>query len=99
MNNQKITKRKIVGLPVVFVAILGILIFAAVVFGVEAASQGSKLAALEEKEADLMTQNQELKDNLALYSSYSEVGKQAERLGMTKPEKFVYLMSEGVALR
>lgn len=92
-------KRKVVGLPIVFVGVIGVLIVAAVIFGVRAASLGTKLATLEEKERSLVQENQEIKKNLALYSSYTEVAKSAEKLGMEKPEKFVYLTSEGVALR
>lgn len=98
-KNSQITKTKIVGLPLVFVFILGALIVAAVFFGVKAASLGGQLAKLEAKENDIALANQEIKKNLALYSSYTEVSKQAEKLGMEKPEKFVYLTSEGVALR
>jgi cell division protein FtsL len=83
----------------IIILILGILFVITVFFGVKASSEGMTLVALNEKAQELQQQNQELKDQIVSSTSLSQVAKQSDSLGLIKPEKYVYLTQQGIALR
>ncbi len=91
MNKKKV--------PIIVSLILFGLIVATVFFAIKSGTQGSSLIALENKVAQLTASNQELKSEIIGATSLSTVAKAASDLKMEKPEKFVYLTHEGVALR
>src|SRR5258708_33116673 len=83
----------------IIIVTLGVLLIATVFFAIEASAQGAILVSLENKAADLQSQNQELSDNLVAATSLSQINKEATNMGMARPEKFVYLTQQGIALR
>jgi hypothetical protein len=78
---------------------LGGLIVLTVFFAIKASSQGANLVDLEEESSRLVQENQELKDKIVKSTSLSQIAKQAENMGMVKPENYVYMSNQGIALR
>ncbi len=83
----------------IILPIIGVLLIATIITGVKASSRGLELLSLEQKGANLRQENQELKDKIVSSSSLTKIEKDAEKLGMKKPEKFVYMTNSGIALR
>ncbi len=86
-------------LPVFAGVIVFILFVATVFFAIKSSSQGANLVVLENKAVELEAQNQEIKDKIVASTSLTKIEKNADGLGMVKPEKFMYLKHDGVALR
>ncbi len=69
-----------------------------VLFTIQTASSGAKLAELEREEQSLIKSNQELSRYLVELSSLSEMEKTADELGFNKPVSTFYIsMDEIVA--
>lgn len=83
----------------IIILILGILFVTTIFFGVKASSQGMALVTLNEKAQELTQQNHDLKDQIVSSTSLSQVAKQSDSLGLIKPEKYVYMTQQGIALR
>ncbi len=86
-------------LPVFAGIIVFVLFVATVFFAIKSSSQGANLVVLENKAVELEAQNQEIKDKIVASTSLTKIEKNADDLGMVKPEKFIYLKHDGVALR
>ncbi len=83
----------------IIIPILAILLVVTIVTAIKASSEGNTLVFLENKAADLEVQNRELKDKIVSSSSLTKIGENATSLGMSQPEKFIYMTREGLALR
>ncbi|CAN5307733.1 hypothetical protein BH10PAT1_BH10PAT1_4500 [soil metagenome] len=81
------------------IAVLSTLTIITIFFAVKASNEGSNLLQLEKQADELTQQNRELKDKIVNVSSLSQVSKMASSLGLDKPEKFVYISRQGIALR
>ena len=89
-------KRKI---QILVSLVLTCLLVTTIFFAVKASTKGQTLITLENKAANLQDVNQELKQEIVGSTSLSQIGKAAETMGMTAPEKFFYMDRTGVALR
>ena len=65
----------------------------------KASSQGMKLISLENEAMQLTEKNQELNDKIISTSSLMAVAKEASLSGMIKPENFLYITGNGIAMR
>ncbi len=92
-------KKRFFRLPVFAVMIVFVLFVATVFFAIKSSSQGASLLVLENKAIELEAQNQDIKDKIVGSTSLTKIEKNANDLGMVKPEKFIYLKHDGVALR
>ena len=64
---------------------------AAILMTVEMAASGASLSKLEGEEAVLRAENQNLNDELVRASSLSSFESSSESLGLSKPEKTIYI--------
>lgn len=83
----------------IIIPILTILLISTILVAVKATNEGSKLLTLEKRAAELEEENKELKNQIISKTSLTEIGKNADKLGLGKPEKFIYLTNSGIALR
>lgn len=58
---------------------------------IEAATSGAKLAELENRAAELATENQRLSGEIVRSSSLRDLGEKAEEMGFMKPQEVVYI--------
>ncbi len=91
MRNKKL--QKIIG------GVLVCLTIATVFFAIKASAEGQTLITLEEKAQTLQTENQELNSEIVNSTSLSQIGKEAQAMGMIQPEKYAYMKGTGVAMR
>lgn len=96
---KNMKQKRFFKLPVLAVVIVFGLFVATVFFAIKSSSQGANLVVLENKAMELEAQNQEVKDKIVGSTSLTKIEKDANDLGMVKPEKFIYLKHDGVALR
>ena len=86
------------GFKMMFI-VISILLVVTIFFAIGASAKGANLAKLEDESAKLTAENQELQDQIVAKSSLSQIEKQAVALGMGKPEKYIYINGNGIALR
>jgi cell division protein FtsL len=79
--------------------VLLILLTAAILVGIKATDESNKLASLENKKSQLEQTNRDLKDKIIQSASLTQIGNSAKMIGLDRPEKFVYLTNDGIALR
>lgn len=96
---KSMKQKRFFKLPVFAAVIVFVLFVATVFFAIKSSSQGANLVVLENKAVELEAQNQEIKDKIVASTSLTKIEKNANDLGMVKPEKFIYLKHDGVALR
>lgn len=72
----------------------GVFIVATVFLTLTTATSGAEIAKLEDEEANLVSLNRELSDQIVMASSLSATSEKAESLGFAKPEKVLYISSQ-----
>lgn len=86
-------------IPLFMLPVLIILAVATIFLTIEAATEGAKLANLEQESRELARKNQLLEAELVSSSSLSELGEKAEELGFQKPANVVYISKEEAVAR
>jgi hypothetical protein len=98
-NKIKITNKKEFGLKNVRLYILsgicGVLAVVSIFMTIDSAASGTEMANLENKETSLMTEQQQLQQDLVQNLSVSSLQEKSAELGFTKISNLVYV-SEGV---
>jgi hypothetical protein len=74
--------------------LVALLVGVQVLFAVQSATAGARLAELEYEEKELMKGNQELSQFIVESSSLSEMEETADELGFAKPDTTYYLTLE-----
>lgn len=84
----------------IILLVLGITVFFQLVITTVLAGRGDEMAKLEEEAKRVERENGILKQELAQKSSLHEILSEAEKLGFTQPEAFVYInTTEPVAMK
>ncbi len=86
-------------LQIILGSLLSFLIVITVFLATRASAEGVKLTVLENESTVLLEKNQELNDKIISSTSLSEVSKVASGSGMIKPENFLYITGNGIAMR
>ncbi len=86
-------------LQLILVSMLTCLIVATIFLATKASAEGSRLIALENESSHLLEANHELNDKIISSTSLTEVSKEASISSMIKPENFLYITGNGIAMR
>ena len=73
---------------------LAVFVISVVVFTIETATSGARLAKLERQEKDLASENAELSTKLVGFSSLSLLEAKSQELGFGSPQKIIYIGRE-----
>jgi len=77
---------------------IAVFVISVVVFTIETATSGARLAKLEKQEKELSAENAELSTKLVEYSSLTSLENKSNELGFGPPQKILYIGREdGVA--
>jgi len=77
---------------------MSIFVISVVVFTIETATSGARLAKLENMERELASENAELSTKLVGFSSLSSLEAKSQELGFVSPQKIIYIgRAEGFA--
>jgi len=89
----KSTKAQILGIkiPLFMMPILIIFGIATVYLTIETATSGANLAALSQREAVLIRENDSLASELVKNSSLNGLGEKSEEMGFVKPQVVIYI--------
>ena len=73
---------------------LAVFVISVVVFTIETATSGARLAKLEKEERQLSAENAELSARLVEYSSLTVLEGKSGELGFSTPQKIIYIGRE-----
>jgi hypothetical protein len=73
---------------------LAVFVISVVVFTIETATSGARLAKLEREEKELAAENAELSAKLVGTSSLLELSQKSQELGFGTPQKIIYIGRE-----
>lgn len=74
---------------------LAMFVISVIVFTIETATSGARLAKLEKLQKDLVSENAELSNRLVEASSLLSVESKSSQLGFSTPQKIIYIGREG----
>ena len=84
---------KFLKLSNLMVIVVALLFVATIITAIKSATAGSLLVNLENQANQIEEQNVEIKNQIVLSTSLSQISKQVDSMNMIRPEKFVYLYS------
>lgn len=87
MENQKSSKKKYILYFGLFVAVLVLNVYLAIL----SASRGSELLAIENQTEKIVVENRDLSAQVVYETSLKDLSEKAQELGMVKPEEIIYL--------
>lgn len=94
----RVYKRNILSMtrkmPKIMVVFLVLFALATIFLAIESFAQGAQLVGLESKEAQIESQNEELRSQLVTSTSLSKISDEAQQMGMIVPGKLIYINGE-----